>query len=167
MEDLFLKLKRYRKKQGLSQQSLAAKAGLSLATVQNIESGRSNPAWETLGSLFEILGLQFDLQPQSMDWDQLAGLGCPLMSNITFNKRNLTHENLISALQQLSNHIDSLSINTREYNAFYAFLYAIKDHYPSIWLELNDTIKAWFAKQHSPVSIKLRRLALQKLGTYL
>lgn len=166
MNYLFFQIKEYRKKIGLSQQALAAKAGLSLATVQNIESGRSNPEWTTLSALLETLGLTFDLQPKSIDWDIMASYGCPLMG-FRENDINLTREGLIRQINQVGLHIDDIDPESRESFSFHAFLSAIESHYPSVWVKLSKPIRIWFSSQKTPGSIKLRRLALQKLGAYL
>ena len=63
---------------GISQTALAVRAGVSLATLQNIEADRANPSLSTLEKLLEPLGLGLALEPQQADWDALAGLGLPL-----------------------------------------------------------------------------------------
>lgn len=52
-----LKLKTWRHDRGLTQQSVAAAAGMSLASIQNIESGRSGGSLESLLKLAAALGV--------------------------------------------------------------------------------------------------------------
>ncbi len=49
-------LKEGRRRRGLSQRGLAAKAGVAYKTVQLIESARHDPRWSTLVKLQEVLG---------------------------------------------------------------------------------------------------------------
>lgn len=41
----------------IRQEDLAAIAGISLRTIKAIESGRSNPRWQTVEQLTKVLGL--------------------------------------------------------------------------------------------------------------
>lgn len=63
---------------GISQTALAVRAGVSLATVQNIEAGRANPSLSTLERLLAPLGLGLAVEPRQADWDALAAFGLPL-----------------------------------------------------------------------------------------
>jgi transcriptional regulator with XRE-family HTH domain len=49
-------LRELRKQAGLSQEALARKANLSLATITKLEQGRVQPSWETVKALAEALG---------------------------------------------------------------------------------------------------------------
>ncbi|MEZ0487931.1 helix-turn-helix domain-containing protein [Fibrella aquatica] len=53
-----------RRRQILSirQEDLAAIAGVSLRTVKAIESGRSNPRWQTVEQLTKVLGLTITIE---------------------------------------------------------------------------------------------------------
>lgn len=44
----------------LSQQDLAEMAGVSLATVKDIERGKGNPSLTTVGKILDVLGLEID-----------------------------------------------------------------------------------------------------------
>ena len=51
-------IKTRRKTLSLSQNTLAEMAGVSLATLKNIERGVGNPSFETVEKLLEVLGLE-------------------------------------------------------------------------------------------------------------
>lgn len=44
----------------LSQQDLAEMAGVSLATVKDVERGKGNPSLSTVGKILDVLGLEID-----------------------------------------------------------------------------------------------------------
>lgn len=56
-----------RRRAGLSQQRVAALAGVPQSTVGRIETGRLEPRAETLDRLLNALGLQLELLPQAGD----------------------------------------------------------------------------------------------------
>ena len=47
-----------RKRLHLNQEDLAQMAGISVATVKDIERGAGNPSWSTVGKICEVLGLR-------------------------------------------------------------------------------------------------------------
>jgi len=47
-----------RKRLLLNQEDLAQMAGISLATVKDIERGAGNPSWSTVEKICEVLGLR-------------------------------------------------------------------------------------------------------------
>lgn len=51
-------MKARRKSLALSQQDLAEMAGLSLATIKDIERGKGNPSMSTVMRILEILGIE-------------------------------------------------------------------------------------------------------------
>jgi len=51
-------MKTRRKTLALSQQDLAEMAGLSLATIKDIERGKGNPSMSTVMRILEILGIE-------------------------------------------------------------------------------------------------------------
>jgi transcriptional regulator with XRE-family HTH domain len=63
---------------GLSQRSLARRAGTTQAAVSRIESGQTMPTWETVRALLLAMGYAPDLEARRLDgrWDplHLAGL---------------------------------------------------------------------------------------------
>ena len=50
-------IKERRRQLKLNQQDLAEMAGISLATVKDIERGAGNPSWSTVEKICEVLGL--------------------------------------------------------------------------------------------------------------
>jgi len=55
-------IKTRRKKLGISQLDLAELSELSLATIKDIERGKSNPSLSTMEKINKVLGLEFVLQ---------------------------------------------------------------------------------------------------------
>ena len=51
-------IKERRKRLRLNQEDLAQMAGISLATVKDIERGAGNPSWSTVEKICEVLGLR-------------------------------------------------------------------------------------------------------------
>lgn len=51
-------IKERRKTLGLSQNDLAEMAGLSLATIKDIERGKGNPSMATVSKIMDVLGLE-------------------------------------------------------------------------------------------------------------
>jgi transcriptional regulator with XRE-family HTH domain len=47
---------------GLSQLDLAEMAGISLATVKDIERGAGNPSMKTVAKILEVLGLEMEFR---------------------------------------------------------------------------------------------------------
>ena len=47
---------------GISQLELAEMAGISLATVKNIERGVGNPSMKTVARILEVLGLEMEFR---------------------------------------------------------------------------------------------------------
>ncbi len=50
-------IKDRRKRLQLNQNDLAQMAGISLATIKDIERGAGNPSWNTIEKICEVLGL--------------------------------------------------------------------------------------------------------------
>jgi transcriptional regulator with XRE-family HTH domain len=47
---------------GISQLDLAEMAGISLATVKDIERGAGNPSMKTVATILEVLGLEMEFR---------------------------------------------------------------------------------------------------------
>ena len=75
-----LNLKQIREEFGYTQMELAHKSGVSLPTIQNIESGKTNPGLAIADKLLSVLGFHLHIKSQAVDWDLLATLGAPLVS---------------------------------------------------------------------------------------
>lgn len=161
-----LKLKR--KNLGLSQQRLAELAGVSLPTIQTMESGRANPSLEILIRISKVVGLGLVLEATPVDWDLLATLGIPLSTN-NKSKINPTAEILILELRKAL----VISINAtadRKVEALAATLLALKSHWPSIFKKLGTLREAanqLIAEQDLNRLLKLRSLASESLQVYL
>jgi transcriptional regulator with XRE-family HTH domain len=67
-----------RKALGLSQVSLAEWSGISLPTIQNIESGKANPSLALFEKLGGVLGFEVSTVQTPLDWDVFCDLGLPL-----------------------------------------------------------------------------------------
>ena len=61
-------IRRTRKKLGLSQKELGAKAGVRQETISLIESGTSGGRVETLLAVLSVLGLELQIVPRSKGW---------------------------------------------------------------------------------------------------
>ncbi len=59
-------IRRLRLAHGVSQGSLARRAGTTQATVSLIERGLSSPRWETLAALLLALGYEAELAPRRL-----------------------------------------------------------------------------------------------------
>ena len=55
-------VKEHRGVLGISQLDLAEMAGISLATVKDIERGAGNPSMKTVARILEVLGLEMQFQ---------------------------------------------------------------------------------------------------------
>jgi transcriptional regulator with XRE-family HTH domain len=64
-------IRAHRERLGLSQRSLARRAGTTQAAVSRIESGRTSPTWDTLRHLLLAMGLEPDLGGRRLPgrWD--------------------------------------------------------------------------------------------------
>ena len=164
--NISLSIKEFRILAGWTQQDLASQSGVSLATLQNIESGRGNPEFSTLRPLLETLGVELNLKPQPIDWDLLSSFGVPL----TVKRKSKAHVNkqeLRNLLHRISVGLNDLKSDSREEKALLSFLSALKDHYPSVWKSVSPALKSKYEKETHKVSLKLRRLSLETLKGYL
>jgi transcriptional regulator with XRE-family HTH domain len=66
-------IREHREGLGLSQRSLARRAGTTQAAVSRIERGLTSPGWETMRALFLAMGLEPDLRAVRLigRWDPL------------------------------------------------------------------------------------------------
>jgi len=151
-----------RKRRGLSQSELAFQAGVGLATVQNIEANRANPALNTLMAIFRVLRIEVKLAQKEpdTDWAALVQLGCPLMG-----KGKATGVPTRTLLIEQLRALNPAALKGREAKAVASWLHALRDHYPSLWPEAPVAVRAW--TQNQIVSPKLRRIALNQLAEFL
>ncbi len=61
LEELIEQLKKRRKVLGVTQELLAELSGVGLRTLKALESGKSNPTFDTLNKLSEVLGMELRL----------------------------------------------------------------------------------------------------------
>ncbi len=60
--ELIEQLKSRREVLGVTQMHLAEMSGVGLRTLKELESGKSNPTFETLSRLAEVLGMELKLE---------------------------------------------------------------------------------------------------------
>lgn len=60
--ELIQSLKKRRKELKITQEHLAELSGVGLRTLKALESGKSNPTFETLHKLAEVLGMELKLE---------------------------------------------------------------------------------------------------------
>jgi hypothetical protein len=163
---------------------LAIMAKTSLPTVQNLEAGRANPAWETMHPILESLGLTLSITYQEFNLDRLIVLGLPLFAEHT----NDRFKNYLPTATALINEIFLLAsaIQTSEHpesgneklsTALAALLLALSTHYPTLYkkyIKRSPLLASFLANATSNSNatskgklFKLRRVALTRLGTYL
>ena len=166
------RVREMRRAAGLTQAALARRAGVSLATLQNIEAGRANPALATLCKILSALGLELGVRPRAVDWDALGRLGLPLMQD-----RVAEGDADPTALPALVRHA-ALELTSHEVpvgaarrkDALLAMLWALRSHFPT-------TYDAWFGGCREVAAltparptgrvIKLARIAKQRLAEML
>ena len=62
LKELIETLKKRRELLGVTQEHLAELSGVGLRTLKAFESGKSNPTYETLSKLAEVLGMELKLE---------------------------------------------------------------------------------------------------------
>jgi transcriptional regulator with XRE-family HTH domain len=151
-----------RQKAGLTQIRHAQRAGVSLATLQNVENGRANPEVDTLERIAHVVGMELVLQGKKADLATLIAFGLPMQDSVERPRLLASRAHLVASLNKIASPSESSS---REHEALTALLAAIRDHYPSVWLELDQRLRD--SCDMSQVKPKLRRLALVRLAEYL
>lgn len=161
-------IKHTRHEKGLSQQQLASFSGISLASLQAIESGKSNPSLFLLEKILKTLGLDLKLSTKSADWELLCFWGVPLTSEKV--KRTSNRDEFFNELIQACLEIQGQDIHVegvlRKKEAVQAMLLALQTHWPHYYKLLSKApvIKAMTPKEVSGRHIKLRRVCLARLG---
>ena len=61
IDDIYKKIKERRSLLGITQQDLADISGVGLRTIKEIETGRGNPAVNTLSKILAVLGMELDV----------------------------------------------------------------------------------------------------------
>jgi len=158
-------VRKARRNLGYSQAELARHAGVGVATLQNIEGNRANPSINTLLAIFKVLGVGVRLEIKkaaARDWDEMAFLGCPIKA-----QRDLAGAKPASrsVLCEILRGLDPVDFNGREAKAIAAWLVALRDHFPSVWIDTPARLRAWASNQVP--NLKLRRIALSRLAEFL
>ncbi len=162
-------LKRIRTDLGLTQMELATQSGISLPTIQNIESGKANPSLEILTRVLNVLGLEIKVSVAGFQADTAILLGVPLSSK-QFSTLIKPSRNLLCIEARKWAHYFRENVFTeRETLAMTSFLCALKDYWPSIYKEIECPIfdKLISISRNNGHLIKLRRIAIANLSTYL
>lgn len=162
-----------RKQLGLTQQSLAQLAQVSLPTVQNIESGRGNPSLDVLTKISRAIGLRLVLEATDgtgeVNWDLLTNLGVPLSDKAAKSKVRPDSQALLLELRKAV--VGSVSSpDDRKVEALCATLLSLKSHWPSIYRSLGplrSKADQLIARQNPDRLLKLRPLATSRLQVYL
>ncbi|MBW2699472.1 MAG: helix-turn-helix transcriptional regulator [Deltaproteobacteria bacterium] len=157
---------------GMSQLDLCHQAGVSLATVQNIEAGRANPSLSTLERILDALGLWFQVGYAGTDWDALADHGLPLASG-SENPRHPTPEGLRHHLTRAVVEIEARGWpknRDRKTEALEAMLLALRSAYPTTfqsWFGRSKVVNRLVPDNPSGRVIRLKRIAVRALSEYL
>lgn len=154
---------------GFTQMQLASRAGISLPTLQNIEAGKANPSWDILAKLNHALGCEIQFKLQPVDWGCLSQIGVPLTEPgkpLVFDADRSLLE-FKKALHEFTT--EKKPMMEREWEAFASFLWALRDHYPSVmakYQSLLSPVQLERKLQAYPLGrlIKLRRLALSRIN---
>lgn len=154
----------------MTQFQLAVNSGVSLPTIQKIESGNSNPGLQVIENILKCLHYGIQYAPLSPNWDLLASYGVPLSSRA--KPENSPQRNILLAL--LKNSLLYYSVEspkpTREWEALAAFLMGLKTHFGDFYDQLGP-LKIQvenLIQQQSPARLyKLRRIAISTQAKYL
>lgn len=156
---------------GISQTDLAHAAHVSLATIQNVEAGRANPAWTTLTEICTALGLELHCTPPQADWQALITLGLPLQgdgkAHVTRDAPTLRRHLARAAVDLASGERASRS---RQQECVEAALLTLYHHYPIVtrsWFTRSAALSALLPTDPSGRVIKLARIARARFAEYL
>ena len=156
----------------MTQVALSAAAGVSLATVQNIEAGMANPSLATLRKLFGALGLRLGVRPGAADWDLLTSLGLPLASGES-EPRSAEIRDLPGQVGQAPLELsggEEGADQQRKLESLQALLLALRQHFPSIyrqWFGRVPIVRRLVPQEPSGRIIKLARVATARLAENL
>ena len=139
------RIRRRRRALGLTQAVVAARARVSLATMENLEAGRANPTLSTLRDVLGPLGLELEIRSEAADWDALVPFGLPLssFSNAARPAAGLLRGDpaeIPALVRRAAADLESPEPGPdaeRKGEALAAFLLALGTHFPT-------TCKAWF-----------------------
>ena len=162
-------IKKIRADLGLTQMELATKSGISLPTIQNIESGKANPSLDILTRILNVLGLEIKVSAPVFQMEKAILLGVPLSSNQSTSVIKPSREMLCLEVRKWAHYFRENIFSDRESLAMTSFLCAIKDNWPTIYREIECPIfdKQIETSRNNGQLIKLRRIAIATLSTYL
>jgi len=130
-------LKEKRRSLGLTQTQLAARAGVSLPTIQNLESGRGNPTLNLLEKVSSVLGYDLEIVSKEPDWALLQAAGLPIeirpvVKAISPHPKELFHH-LFLAVDWFERQKKTEKSKRLE-EVVAALIWAIEHHYPSFYI---------------------------------
>jgi len=168
MVPLGSQLKSVRQDHNLTQMDLAQRAGVSLATIQNVESNRGNPELKTIERIAAQLGLEARLVQKALDRSALEKLNLPLFAKTSSVVRVRTRTALLATLAELAPALFQIS-DPREERALASFLFALRDHFGSTWAYVDVSAKRWLEDRSHLLKdcVKLRRICISQLAEYL
>ena len=165
---MLVELKQLRNEFKLSQVELAQESGVSLPTIQKIESGQANPTLEVMEKIFSVLGLHLQVHCPEVSIDRAIAFGVPLTGkkdpSVILNKNTLRMESRKWVQQWTSG-----KFNEREEDSLIAFFLALKNHFPDFYQSIESPAieKAIKTKGNDGRIIKLYRIALSNVSHYL
>ncbi len=172
MKNLGPLIRRRRRDLGFTQAEVARRSGISLATLQNIEAGRANPAFSTLSKVLREIALEAGCQAVETDWKALCRLGLPLATTRPPGTTRRTGDRLVRelapALAALERGTDAGA--SREAEAIQALLLALRLHFPEFFAaRFARGSSAWILATRVPDGrvTKLYRIARATLAEYL
>ncbi len=157
---------------GLSQQKLAELSGVSIATIQNLESNKSNPRWDVLEKVFKALNFDIQFSPQKVNWERLAyyGLGVTESLGSLKNKQNWDRQKFVHLIIQACIELkNTISKTERERVALEALIFSVKNHYPTFFLENLDIpiVREFVPNDLTGKHIKLYRYSKNVVSQFL
>jgi transcriptional regulator with XRE-family HTH domain len=162
-------LKRLRITFRLTQVELAHESGVSLPTIQKIESGQGNPTLEVLEKILSALGLRVHLKSEEFNVSRAISLGVPLTGKKD-PKATPSKEALRIESRKWIHQVLGGQLSERDETAIWAVLLALKVHFPKVYSdfiassEVEDILKE---KSREGKIIKLYRIALGEVSQYL
>jgi len=147
-------------------------AGVSRATLQNLEAGRANPSLGTLLRILDKLGLGFSCAEQPADWDALCALGLPLLEQevrVVEKRPEVLARHLHCAVAELLDPA-GVSMEGRRRDSVRALLFALRDHFPRVFRDHMAGMAGLASLLDAPWTgreIKLTRIARRSLAEYL
>jgi transcriptional regulator with XRE-family HTH domain len=159
------RIRELRKKLNLTQFELAQMSQISLATLQNIESGRANPEYSTLNKILLSMGHRLIDQPAPLDLQKWISYGLPLMADPNVKLSAPQRLNFIRDFRLLQTE-QILVTDERQLKSWLNFMIALRDHFPSIFKQ-NGNFDSWIKKHNKFLNPKLRRISLNKLSEFL